>query len=284
MWARSPLSALRARAGPVRVRPVRVVLRSPRPPTVPLRRRPAWRCRDCPSCRPGVPVRPPYVPFDQVQVCFGCHRLRTVRQLVQPYGLPPCLYAGFTSGGCRGRPGPAADRRAAPSRSSGWSRHPRLSGASCRRRAARPGRDLRAGCSDPLRPRSRRTALGPLPGGVELYLANLADLDPKWNVDGTDATTGGNIDGALDAAESDDTRLGRLRGVLSDEAADARFPRELGRCGGRSGRRTSTKPSRLSAHPPTPVDDTPRGSLELARSPAYSTRIADSPACNASRS
>ena len=70
---------------------------------------------------------------------------------------------------------------------------------------------------------------------MELYLANLADLDPKWNVDGTDATTGGNIDGALDAAESDDTRLGRLRGVLSDEAADARFPRELGRCGGRFG-------------------------------------------------
>ena len=83
--------------------------------------------------------------------------------------------------------------------------------------------------------KARRTALGHLPGGVELLLANLADLDPKWNVDGNDATTGGNIDAALDSAESDDTRLGRLRDVLSDAAADARFRRELGRCGGRFG-------------------------------------------------
>ncbi|MCY3845383.1 MAG: MobA/MobL family protein [Acidobacteria bacterium] len=83
--------------------------------------------------------------------------------------------------------------------------------------------------------KARRTALGRVPGGVELLLANLADLDPKWNVDGNDATTGANIDAALDAAESDGTRLGRLRGVLSDEAADARFRRELGRCGGRFG-------------------------------------------------
>ena len=83
--------------------------------------------------------------------------------------------------------------------------------------------------------KARRTALGRLPGGVELLLAHLADLDPKWNVDGNDATTGANIDAALDAAESDETRLGRLRGVLSDEAADARFRRELGRRGGRFG-------------------------------------------------
>ena len=83
--------------------------------------------------------------------------------------------------------------------------------------------------------KARRTALGRRPGGVELYLANLADLDPEWNVDGNDATTGANIDAALDAAESDDTRLGPLRGVLSDEAADARFRRELGKCGGRFG-------------------------------------------------
>ena len=83
--------------------------------------------------------------------------------------------------------------------------------------------------------KTRRTALGRVPGGVELFLANLADLDPEWNVDGNDATTGANIDAALDAAESDGTRLGRLRGVLSDEAADARFRRELGRCGGRFG-------------------------------------------------
>ena len=81
--------------------------------------------------------------------------------------------------------------------------------------------------------KARRTALGRRPGGVELYLAYLADIDPKWNVDGNDATTGANIDAALDAAESDGTRLGRLRGVLSDEAADARFRRELARCGGR---------------------------------------------------
>ena len=83
--------------------------------------------------------------------------------------------------------------------------------------------------------KARRTTLGRRPGGLELFLANLADLDPEWNVDGNDATTGANIDAALDAAESDGTRLGRLRGVLSDEAADARFRRELGRCGGRFG-------------------------------------------------
>ena len=81
--------------------------------------------------------------------------------------------------------------------------------------------------------KARRTALGRLPGGVELFLANLADLDPTWNVDGNDATTSANIDAALDAAESDEMRLGRLRGVLSDEAADARFRQQLGRCGGR---------------------------------------------------
>ena len=83
--------------------------------------------------------------------------------------------------------------------------------------------------------KARRTALVGVPGGVELFLAHLADLDPKWNVDGNDATTGGNIDAALDAAESDETRLGRLRDVLSDEAADARFRQQLGRCGGRFG-------------------------------------------------
>ena len=81
--------------------------------------------------------------------------------------------------------------------------------------------------------KARRTALVGVPGGVELFLANLADLDPKWNMDSNDATTGGNIDAALDAAESDEMRLGRLRDVLSDEAADARFRQQLGRCGGR---------------------------------------------------
>ena len=83
--------------------------------------------------------------------------------------------------------------------------------------------------------KARRTALVGVPGGVELFLANLADLDPKWNVDGNDATTGANVDAALDAAESDEMRLGRLRGVLSDEAADARFRQQLARRGGRFG-------------------------------------------------
>ena len=46
---------------------------------------------------------------------------------------------------------------------------------------------------------------------------------------GNDATTGANIDAALDAAESDDTRLGRLRDVLSDEAAAARYREEFDR-------------------------------------------------------
>jgi hypothetical protein len=79
--------------------------------------------------------------------------------------------------------------------------------------------------------KTRRTALARLPGGVELYLAHLADLDPAWNVDGNDATSGGNIDAALDAAESDDARLGRLRDVLSDEAAAARYREEFDRAG-----------------------------------------------------
>ena len=95
---------------------------------------------------------------------------------------------------------------------------PRRSGRSGKRRG-KPAERLSSAC----------------PGAWSCSLANLADLDPKWNVDGNDATTGVNIDAALDAAESDDTRLGRLRDVLSDEAAEARFRRELGRRGGRFG-------------------------------------------------
>ena len=83
--------------------------------------------------------------------------------------------------------------------------------------------------------KARETALGRLPGGVALYVAHLADLDPTWNVNGNVATTRDNVDAALAAAESDDTRLGRLRDALSDEAADARFRQELGRRGGRFG-------------------------------------------------
>ena len=82
--------------------------------------------------------------------------------------------------------------------------------------------------------KDRETALGLLPGGVELYLAHLADLDPKWNVNDNHATTRGNVDAALGAAESDARRLERLRGVLSDEAAAAaRYRQELGRRTGR---------------------------------------------------
>ena len=68
---------------------------------------------------------------------------------------------------------------------------------------------------------------------MDLYLARLADLDPKWNVNGNIATTPGNVDAALDAAESDARRLERLRGVLSDEAAAARYRQELARRAGR---------------------------------------------------
>ena len=93
--------------------------------------------------------------------------------------------------------------------------------------------------------KDRETALGLLPGGVELYLAHLADIDPKWNVNGNHATTRENVDAALGAAESDARRLERLRGVLSDEAAAARYRQQLGKGAGRvTGRRISTKLSR----------------------------------------
>ena len=69
--------------------------------------------------------------------------------------------------------------------------------------------------------KARVEALGT--GGMDLYHAHLADIDPKWGVDGTATTTRGDQDAALSAAESDVARLGRLRAVLSDEAAAARF-------------------------------------------------------------
>ena len=83
--------------------------------------------------------------------------------------------------------------------------------------------------------KDREAALGLLPGGVELYLAHLADLDPKWNVNDNHATTRENVDAALGAAESDARRLERLRGVLSDEAAAARYRQQLGKGAGRAG-------------------------------------------------
>ena len=59
-------------------------------------------------------------------------------------------------------------------------------------------------------------------GGMDLYHAHLADIDPKWGVDGN-ATTRADQDAALSAAESDVARLERLRAVLPDEAAAARY-------------------------------------------------------------
>ena len=83
--------------------------------------------------------------------------------------------------------------------------------------------------------KDREAALGLLPGGVELYLAHLADLDPKWNVNDNHATTRENVDAALGAAESDARRLERLRGVLTDEAAAARYRQQLAKGDGRAG-------------------------------------------------
>ena len=60
-------------------------------------------------------------------------------------------------------------------------------------------------------------------GGMDLYHAHLADIDPKWGADRNATTTRGNKDAALSAAESDGARLARLRGVLSDAAAAARY-------------------------------------------------------------
>ena len=69
--------------------------------------------------------------------------------------------------------------------------------------------------------KARVKALGA--GGLDLYHAHLADIDPKWGVDGTAPTPRGNQDAALSTAESDGARLERLGAVLSDEAAAARY-------------------------------------------------------------
>ena len=79
---------------------------------------------------------------------------------------------------------------------------------------------------------ARVDALANLPGGLELFHAHLADRDPKWGVNGNTTSTRENIDAALTAAESDDRRLKRLRGVLSDEADAARYREELDRVTG----------------------------------------------------
>ncbi len=83
--------------------------------------------------------------------------------------------------------------------------------------------------------KDRETALGLLPGGVELYLAHLADIDPKWNVGGNISSSRPNVEAALDAAESDARRQERLFAVLTDKAAAARYQQELDKGDGRAG-------------------------------------------------
>ena len=93
--------------------------------------------------------------------------------------------------------------------------------------------------------KSREAALRLLPGGLELYVAHLADIDPKWNVGGNIMTAPRNLDAALDAAESDTRRLNRLHAVLTDENAAARYrSRRSARAASGSRRRISTTLSR----------------------------------------
>ena len=65
------------------------------------------------------------------------------------------------------------------------------------------------------------------PGGLDLYHAHLADLDPKWSLAEDTPPSREHDEAALAAAESDDTRLKRLRGVLSDEADAACYQEVL---------------------------------------------------------
>ena len=78
----------------------------------------------------------------------------------------------------------------------------------------------------------RVDALANLPGGLELYHAHLADLDPQWGVNENTTTTRENIDAALTATESDGARQKRLRVVRSDEAATACYREVLGQVAG----------------------------------------------------
>ena len=75
-------------------------------------------------------------------------------------------------------------------------------------------------------------ALGCQPGRLDLFYAHLADLDPEWDRKRNDSSSRENIDAALAAAESDDTRLGRLRVVLSDKVDATRYGEELGKVAG----------------------------------------------------
>ena len=87
-------------------------------------------------------------------------------------------------------------------------------------------------------------ALKRLPGGMDLYHAHLADLDPKRDRNQNDKSSRENIDAALAAARSDAARLARLRVVLSNEVDAARYRRIWARLPGSSSRRTWTGPSR----------------------------------------
>ena len=74
--------------------------------------------------------------------------------------------------------------------------------------------------------------LAGLPGGMDLYHAHLADLDPKWDSKRNKRSSRENIDAALAAAGSDAGRLGRFRVVLSDKVDAARYREELGKVAG----------------------------------------------------
>ena len=69
---------------------------------------------------------------------------------------------------------------------------------------------------------ARVKTLGAQLGGLDLYHAHLADLDPKSLTENTPPTREHDA-AALAAADSDDTRLERLHAVLSDEPAAARY-------------------------------------------------------------
>ncbi len=70
----------------------------------------------------------------------------------------------------------------------------------------------------------RQEALGL--GGMDLYRAHLADIDPDWRLAGGPPPRASTA-AALDAAESDTARLDRLRALLSDEAGAARYSEVL---------------------------------------------------------
>ena len=102
------------------------------------------------------------------------------------------------------------------------------------RRGAAPGRGE-------VEREGRRTAKlrsASSPGGVELYLAHLADIDPKWNVNDNHATTRGNVDAALErrrvrrAPSRAPARRADGRGRRRPLPSAARQGRRAGRYGG----------------------------------------------------